>query len=61
MSHYPTTEEMVKGIDALQEVLKGLQRLQKDAIYFIADKDLIKEFLEYHFNKELERRNNESR
>ena len=51
-----TSHEMLKGINALNEMLEGMQRLQKDAIYFIAKKNLHEEFMEYHFTKDLERR-----
>ena len=51
-----STSEMIKGLNAFEELLKELQQLEKDAVFFIIEKEMHKEFLEYHFKKGLERK-----
>ena len=48
-------QDMLKGIQALEDLLKEMNLLQKDAITFIAEKKLHKEFLEYHAEQHLKR------
>jgi len=48
-------QDMIKGIEALEELLKELNKLQKDAVIFIAEKGLHEEFLEYHAEQHLKR------
>jgi hypothetical protein len=49
------TEEILKGIAALEDLLQNLVVLGKDAILFVAEKGLWEEFIGFHTKKELER------
>lgn len=48
-------QDMIKGIQALEELLKEMNQLQKDAILFIAEKNMHEEFLRYHAEQTLKR------
>jgi hypothetical protein len=49
-------EEIIRGMDSLEKIIKEMTTLQKDAVLFIADKNLWDEFMKFHAEKHLERR-----
>ncbi|HUV84923.1 MAG TPA: hypothetical protein VMV86_04390 [Methanosarcinales archaeon] len=48
-------QEILKGIKALEEIMAELAMLGKDAILFIVEKGMHKEFMEFHTKKHIER------
>jgi len=52
----PTKEEMIKGLDALEELLNEQHQLGKDGLIFIFESGLWKEFMAYHSKRYLERK-----
>ena len=50
-----TKEEMIKGLDALEDLLKEQAQLGKDGLIFIFEHNLWKEFMEYHAKKYIDR------
>jgi len=51
----PTKEEMIAGLDALEDLIKQQEQLRKDGLIFIFEKGLWQEFLGYHTKKLVER------
>ena len=51
-----TKEEMIKGLDALEDLLKEQAQLGKDGLIFIFEHNLWKEFMKYHTKEYLERK-----
>jgi len=52
----PTKEEMMKGLDALENLINEQQQLGKDGLIFIFEHNLWKKFMEYHAKKYIERK-----
>ncbi len=52
----PTKEEMLKGLNALEELLNEQIQLGKDGLIFIFEHNLWKEFMAYHTKRYLERK-----
>jgi len=50
-----TAQDMIRGMDALEAIINEMTTFQKDAVLFIAEKNLHKEFLEYHAEQHLKR------
>ncbi len=48
-------EEMIKGLDALSDLIKEQNQLRRDGLIFIFEKGMWKEFMKYHYEKTLER------
>lgn len=48
-------EEMIKGLDALEDLIKEQTQLRRDGLIFIFEKGLWKEFMKYHCDKVVER------
>jgi hypothetical protein len=48
-----TKEEMIKGLDAVENLIKEQEQLRKDGLIFIFEHNLWKEFMEYHIQKYL--------
>jgi len=48
-------EEILKKIHKLEEHVKNLDTLGKDAVLFVGDKNLWEEFIKFHAEKEKER------
>jgi hypothetical protein len=51
-----TKEEMIKGLDALEDLIKEQTQLGKDGLIFIFEHNLWKDFMEYHAKRYLERK-----
>ena len=51
-----TKEELLKGLDALESLLKEQEQLRRDGLIFIFENNLWKEFLEWHSKKYIERK-----
>ena len=49
------TQDILKGIKALEDLMSELALLGKDAILFIAEKNMQEEFMEFHTKKHIER------
>ena len=50
-----TKEEMIKGLDALENLLKEQAQLGRDGLIFIFEHNLWKEFMEYYSKKYIDR------
>ena len=50
-----TKEEMLKGLNALEELIKEQARLAKDGLIFIFEKGLWNKFMAYHAKQHVER------
>jgi hypothetical protein len=48
-------EEMIKGLDALEGLIREQAQLQRDGLIFIFEKNLWDKFMEYHAKKHVER------
>ena len=48
-------EEMIRGFDALEGLIKEQNQWRRDALIFIFEKDLWEEFMRYHHKKSVER------
>lgn len=48
-------EEMFKGLESLEFLLKDMIQLGKDAMRFIFEKGMWEEFMKFHSEKQLER------
>lgn len=48
-------EEIIKGLDALENLIQEQARLHKDGLIFIFEKGLWEEFMKYHCEKHIER------
>jgi len=51
----PTKEEMIKGLDAMSDLLKEQDQLRRDGLIFIFEKGSWSEFMKYHCEKTIER------
>ena len=50
-------EEMIKGLDALNDLINEQAQLRRDGLIFLFEKGMWKEFMKYHCEKTLERMN----
>jgi len=50
-----TKEEMLKGLNALEDLIKEQARLAKDGLIFIFEEGLWDKFMAYHAKKHVER------
>jgi len=48
--------EMLKGLEGLEDLIYEQQRLGKDGLIFIFEKGLWSEFMQYHCQKYLDRK-----
>ena len=48
-------EEIIKGLDALDGLIKEQSNLQKDGLVFILEHKLWKEFMDYHCEQTMKR------
>ena len=55
MSMHP--KEIIRGITAVESILLDMVVLGKDAVLFVLEKDLWEEFMEFHYQKDMERLN----
>ena len=53
----PLKEEMIKGLDALEDLIKEQTQLRRDGLIFIFGKGMWEEFMKYHCKKYVERMN----
>ena len=51
----PTKEEMIKGLDAMNALLKSQEQLRRDGLMFIFEQNKWTEFMKYHHKKIIER------
>ena len=52
-----TKEQMIKGLDALEDLIKEQINLGRDGLIFIFEKELWKEFMGFHAKRHVERTN----
>jgi hypothetical protein len=50
-----TKEEMLKGLDAYEELINAQAQLGKDGLIFIFENNLWEKFMKYHAKKHVER------
>jgi len=51
----PTKEEVIKGLDALEDLIKEQSHLSRDGLIFIYEKGMWSEFMKYHCEQYLVR------
>ena len=51
----PTKEEMIKGLDSMNELLKIQAELRRDGLIFLYDKGLWEEVMKYHCEQTVKR------
>ena len=51
----PTKAEMIKGLDALDFLIKEQEQLRRDGLIFIFENGLWKKFMKYHSDQHLRR------
>ena len=51
----PSKEEIIKGLDALSDLIKEQDQLRRDGLIFIFEKGIWKEFMKYHCQRHVER------
>ena len=49
------SQDIIKGIKAVEELIRGVETLKTDAVLFIIEKDMHEEFMKYHMDQEIER------
>ena len=54
-----TKAEMMKGLDALEDLIKEQASLRRDGLIFIFERGLWKEFMLYHCEQHLKREGGE--
>ena len=50
-----TKAEMIKGLDALADLIKEQDQLRRDGLIFIFENGLWSKFMKYHSDKHIER------
>lgn len=54
-----TKEEMLKGLNALEDLIREQEQLRKDGLIFIFEQGLWQAFMEYHAKQHIERKERE--
>jgi len=52
-------EEMIKGLDAIEALIKEQERLRKDGLIFIFEQGKWEEFMQFHCKQTIERERSE--
>ena len=47
--------QMIKGLDALADLIKAQDKLRRDGLIFIFEKGLWQEFMEYHVGQSIKK------
>jgi len=57
-TNMPSKEEMIKGLDAMNELLRSQEQLRRDGLIFIYEQGMWKKFMKYHHQQYIERMGN---
>ena len=51
----PSKEEMIKGLDALENLIREQAQLRRDGLIFIFEHGMWKDFIKYHCEQHIKR------